>query len=32
MPRETYRDGYIVNKILDAAYRSMRSGAWETIG
>ncbi len=32
MPRETYRDGYIVNKILDAAYSSMKSGAWETIG
>ncbi|GBC71386.1 scyllo-inositol 2-dehydrogenase (NAD(+)) [Candidatus Calditenuaceae archaeon HR02] len=31
MPRETYRDGYIVNKILDAAYRSMKSGRWEGI-
>ncbi|MEM1533906.1 MAG: Gfo/Idh/MocA family oxidoreductase [Nitrososphaerota archaeon] len=31
MPRETYRDGYIVNKILDAAYKSMKSGRWEKI-
>lgn len=28
-PRETFRDGYIVNAILDAAYRSMQSGQWE---
>jgi predicted dehydrogenase len=28
MPRETYRDGYIVNLILDAGYRSMRSRRW----
>ena len=28
-PRETFRDGYVVNAILDAAYRSMRSGRWE---
>jgi len=32
MPRENYRDGYIVNRILDAAYKSMRSGRWERIG
>jgi predicted dehydrogenase len=30
-PRETFRDGYIVNLILDAAYRSMRSGSWEPV-
>ncbi len=30
-PRETFRDGYIVNAILDAAYRSMRSGTWEPV-
>jgi len=27
-PRETYRDGYIVNRILDAGYRSMRTRRW----
>jgi len=27
-PRETYEDGYIVNRILDAGYASLRSGAW----
>ena len=30
-PRETFRDGLIVNQILDAAYRSMRSGQWEPV-
>jgi predicted dehydrogenase len=30
-PRETFRDGYIVNAVLDAAYRSMRSGQWEPV-
>jgi len=30
-PRETYEDGYIVNAVMDAAYRSMKSGAWEPI-
>jgi predicted dehydrogenase len=30
-PRETFEDGYIVNCILDAAYRSMRSGRWEPV-
>lgn len=29
--RETFRDGYIVNAILDAAYRSMQSGRWEPV-
>jgi len=28
MPRETYEDGWIVNMILDAGYRSMRSKTW----
>jgi len=27
-PRETYEDGYIVNSILDAGYKSMRAGRW----
>lgn len=30
-PRETYEDGYIVNTIMDAAYRSMKSGCWEKV-
>ncbi|CAN5184273.1 Gfo/Idh/MocA family oxidoreductase [soil metagenome] len=30
-PRETFHDGYVVNSVLDAAYRSMRSGRWETV-
>jgi predicted dehydrogenase len=30
-PRETFEDGYIVNVILDAAYRSMQTKRWETI-
>ena len=30
-PRETFRDGAIVNAVLDAAYRSMRSGSWEPV-
>jgi predicted dehydrogenase len=30
-PRESFRDGYIVNAALDAAYRSIRSGQWEPI-
>lgn len=30
-PRETMRDGYVVNAILDAGYESMRSGKWERI-
>ena len=30
-PRETYADGYIVNAVMDAAYRSMKSGRWEKI-
>jgi len=27
-PRETYEDGYTVNRILDAGYQSMRSRKW----
>ena len=30
-PRETFVDGYIVNCVLDACYRSMKSGRWEPI-
>lgn len=30
-PRETFRDGYVVNGVLDAAYRSMTSGRWEPV-
>ena len=30
-PRETFRDGYVVNCILDACYRSVRSGTCETV-
>jgi predicted dehydrogenase len=31
MPRETYHDGYVVNVMMDAAYRSMKSKRWEPI-
>jgi predicted dehydrogenase len=31
MPRETFKDGYIVNCILDACYKSMKTGKWEPI-
>jgi predicted dehydrogenase len=30
-PRETFRDGLAVNTIIDAAYRSIRSGRWEPL-
>jgi predicted dehydrogenase len=30
-PGETLADGYVVNAILDAAYRSIRSGRWEDV-
>lgn len=30
-PRETFADGYAVNMVLDAAYRSMKSGCWEPV-
>jgi predicted dehydrogenase len=31
MPRETFEDGFAVNCILDAAYRSAESKKWETV-
>jgi len=31
MPRETYHDGYIINVMMAAAYRSMKSKRWEPI-
>jgi len=31
MVRETFRDGYIVNCILDACYKSVKSRKWESI-
>jgi len=31
LPRETFKDGYIVNCTLDACYASMKSGKWEPI-
>jgi predicted dehydrogenase len=30
-PRETFYDGYLVNAVLDAAYKSAASKQWETI-
>ncbi|HEX2647819.1 MAG TPA: Gfo/Idh/MocA family oxidoreductase [Candidatus Dormibacteraeota bacterium] len=30
-PREDFVDGYVVNCVLDAAYRSMKSGRWEAV-
>jgi predicted dehydrogenase len=30
-PRETFYDGYVVNAIMDAAYRSAKSGRWEPV-
>jgi predicted dehydrogenase len=30
-PRETYDDGYVVNCILDAGYRSIRERAWTAV-
>jgi predicted dehydrogenase len=30
-PRETFHDGYVVNRIIDACYASMQSGVWETV-
>jgi predicted dehydrogenase len=30
-PLDTFVDGYVVNCVLDAAYRSMRTGRWETV-
>ncbi len=31
MPRENFVDGYVCNVIMDAGYRSMRTGKWEKI-
>lgn len=30
-PRETFYDGYVVNAIVDAAYRSIESKRWESV-
>jgi len=30
-PRETFYDGYVVNAIIDACYKSMKSGRWEPV-
>jgi hypothetical protein len=30
-PRETLYDGYVVNAVMDACYRSAKSGAWEAV-
>ncbi|HEU4894252.1 MAG TPA: Gfo/Idh/MocA family oxidoreductase [Acidimicrobiia bacterium] len=30
-PQETFYDGYVVNGIMDAAYRSADSGRWESV-
>ncbi len=30
-PRETFYDGYVVNSIMDAAYRSAKRHAWEPV-
>ncbi len=30
-PSETFYDGYVVNSIIDAAYRSAKSGIWEPV-
>lgn len=30
-PRETFYDGYVVNAIMDAAYRSVKSKQWESV-
>lgn len=30
-PRETFVDGYVVNCVIDACYRSMKSGRWEPV-
>jgi predicted dehydrogenase len=30
-PTETFFDGYVVNAIIDACYKSMKSGRWEVV-
>jgi predicted dehydrogenase len=31
-PSETFDDGLVVNRIIDACYASMRSGVWVKLG
>ncbi|MEO5885168.1 MAG: Gfo/Idh/MocA family oxidoreductase [Candidatus Limnocylindrales bacterium] len=31
VPRETFYDGYVVNAVMDACYRSAKSGVWEPV-
>jgi hypothetical protein len=31
MPRETFADGFVVNCVLDAAYRSAETKRWEPV-
>jgi len=31
VPQETFYDGYVVNAIIDACYRSAKSKRWETV-
>jgi hypothetical protein len=31
IPRETFYDGYVVNAILDAAYKSAKTKLWEPV-
>ena len=31
LPRETFYDGYVVNAILDAAYKSAKTKKWEPV-
>jgi predicted dehydrogenase len=31
MPRETFYDGYVVNAVMDACYRSAKSGGWAPV-
>jgi hypothetical protein len=30
-PRETFYDGYVVNAVMDAAFRSAKSRSWEPV-
>ncbi len=30
-PKETFYDGYVVNAVLDAAYKSAKNKAWEPV-
>ena len=30
-PRETFYDGYVVNAVMDACYRSIKSKQWESV-